>query len=1094
MGESASAVVLPTTPSPNTSTPSQEDGWANAHHCAACGDGFTITLRRHHCRECRSSYCYRCCAKRLEAIRCCDGCECLRRLASSANGGGECHPLDAFLDRTPSARELQPKHTCSGVATVDVAVEHIVLHMSSQEFDTADILSRVFEELWPHVSPERFLAAIDRYINAVEPQSLLSADASERLQWAAVLRAALLQSTKGPGAVQQVVASTAKLVGGAVTLLHGAAKFVGVTPPSEDKDIASAVHPKQSSPHILTAAINSVVASLYLDIIKATKEQLTCVLGDLEDAEGEDETFDTLHSFGNDDSQGEVRKALLQNVASAKKDINRLLQDADMLCENEVASSKCLAASTSSFFATRLHRVQRLDDDAASAITAAQEIGMSLEKFIAERQDSQDQFATPLQSATMLDVGAETPPPPTQPSRPKRTFASALSHIRTRIIGVPQAVLEMFPDISKTIQREVFVGWGKREADEKNRRNLAALKDEDEKRGTKLLTPETFANVRAIQRLMNDLNGPCREAALQSGLQHYQSLLSLPEQQKDITAGDLLKSAKEWLKQCPADVIKAVRLTDAVTKSDQQKESAERTRRAMCDVGGIAVTLETDGAKLDGVYLTVQGLQDAISAAGGRRCSLVDSSSGVAIAEGFGFTCEEANSPASLAQAKLLDNLSTLSFGNFLQGTARSDSAARSLEWTRVDVELQWALVPNQTSFDAASYAHRSLNGGGLRVEFNHHETPVTTEATNATVILTSGAVGVYEAQKREMMAFLSRGVNVLGFNFRGYGRSDGTPHEHSMQSDLEAAYTYLREVQHVADKNILVKSLCMSGVAGAHLAARHPGVNLLLDQTYSDFGRYLSAEVRRILRQNSVYSLLPLQLSRASEFLVSEFVKRHAPRWNIATEIATVTGCVGVFITDEDVNTPKAEALSNIKSVMTKGNHQIRGYMFPGEHATVWLDCVSSVARPEDLTTSSLSGACHEALQRQEPKKWGELKAAVADFQASIKSDVEFDETILSRVEMLLGAIRVKHEDSEVFICRLQNVCNALRTSRQSSRSLSALSADDCGRPLDSLRMISFSRAHHPGRMAMDDFLLFIGFFKPIHLGAVAVNGGVTI
>ena len=81
--------------------------------------------------------------------------------------------------------------------------------------------------------------------------------------------------------------------------------------------------------------------------------------------------------------------------------------------------------------------------------------------------------------------------------------------------------------------------------------------------------------------------------------------------------------------------------------------------------------------------------------------------------------------------------------------------------------------------------------------------------------------------------AILETGVNLLTFDYRGYGRSDGEPSEAGTYTDAEAAYQWLR-TRGFAPEHILVWGESLGGGIASHLAATEPVGGLMLQSTFT--------------------------------------------------------------------------------------------------------------------------------------------------------------------------------------------------------------------------------------------------------------------
>lgn len=81
--------------------------------------------------------------------------------------------------------------------------------------------------------------------------------------------------------------------------------------------------------------------------------------------------------------------------------------------------------------------------------------------------------------------------------------------------------------------------------------------------------------------------------------------------------------------------------------------------------------------------------------------------------------------------------------------------------------------------------------------------------------------------------AILETGVNLLTFDYRGYGRSGGEPSEAGTYTDAEAAYQWLR-TRGFAPEHILVWGESLGGGIASHLAATEPVGGLMLQSTFT--------------------------------------------------------------------------------------------------------------------------------------------------------------------------------------------------------------------------------------------------------------------
>jgi fermentation-respiration switch protein FrsA (DUF1100 family) len=100
-------------------------------------------------------------------------------------------------------------------------------------------------------------------------------------------------------------------------------------------------------------------------------------------------------------------------------------------------------------------------------------------------------------------------------------------------------------------------------------------------------------------------------------------------------------------------------------------------------------------------------------------------------------------------------------------------------------------------------------------------------------------------------------GLNLLAFDYRGYGESGGVPSEEGLYRDAQAAYHYLRETMGVAADRIIVFGHSLGSAVAVDLVGRVPVAGLILD------GALTSA----IDRGQELYPYIPVRWIATSRF-----------------------------------------------------------------------------------------------------------------------------------------------------------------------------------------------------------------------------------
>ena len=76
--------------------------------------------------------------------------------------------------------------------------------------------------------------------------------------------------------------------------------------------------------------------------------------------------------------------------------------------------------------------------------------------------------------------------------------------------------------------------------------------------------------------------------------------------------------------------------------------------------------------------------------------------------------------------------------------------------------------------------------------------------------------------------------ANVLAVDYRGYGKSEGSPDEAGVYRDAEAAYSYLIESRRFNPKNIFVYGHSLGGAVAVELASRHECGGLIVESSFT--------------------------------------------------------------------------------------------------------------------------------------------------------------------------------------------------------------------------------------------------------------------
>lgn len=127
----------------------------------------------------------------------------------------------------------------------------------------------------------------------------------------------------------------------------------------------------------------------------------------------------------------------------------------------------------------------------------------------------------------------------------------------------------------------------------------------------------------------------------------------------------------------------------------------------------------------------------------------------------------------------------------------------------------------------------------------------------NPTVLYLRPGDGQLDSHDAPLLAMLhDLGLNVLAFDYRGYGRSGSKPHpsEERMEHDADSAWAYLTGLRNIPENHILVYGAGVGASLAVSLAAMHAdGAGLVL--------RNATADVRGTVKREPRSRLFPIGL-----------------------------------------------------------------------------------------------------------------------------------------------------------------------------------------------------------------------------------------
>ncbi len=111
------------------------------------------------------------------------------------------------------------------------------------------------------------------------------------------------------------------------------------------------------------------------------------------------------------------------------------------------------------------------------------------------------------------------------------------------------------------------------------------------------------------------------------------------------------------------------------------------------------------------------------------------------------------------------------------------------------------------------------------------------------TVLFCHGNGGNISHRLETVEVLLDLGVDVLLFDYRGYGRSDGSPSEANLYVDAIACLDWLSTVKNVPSESVVVFGRSLGGAVAIDLARRRSCAGLIVESSFTsaaDMGRLM--------------------------------------------------------------------------------------------------------------------------------------------------------------------------------------------------------------------------------------------------------------
>jgi len=123
-------------------------------------------------------------------------------------------------------------------------------------------------------------------------------------------------------------------------------------------------------------------------------------------------------------------------------------------------------------------------------------------------------------------------------------------------------------------------------------------------------------------------------------------------------------------------------------------------------------------------------------------------------------------------------------------------------------------------------------------------------ESAKATLVISHGNAGNISHRYLLLRSLQRHGFNALMYDYRGYGRSEGTPNENGIYKDGLAAYDYAVTLPEAKPGRVILWGTSLGGAVAIDVATQRQVAALILESTFTS-----AADVACV-----VYPFLPVQ------------------------------------------------------------------------------------------------------------------------------------------------------------------------------------------------------------------------------------------
>ncbi len=141
----------------------------------------------------------------------------------------------------------------------------------------------------------------------------------------------------------------------------------------------------------------------------------------------------------------------------------------------------------------------------------------------------------------------------------------------------------------------------------------------------------------------------------------------------------------------------------------------------------------------------------------------------------------------------------------------------------------------------------------------------IPSDSARGVILFCHGNAGNIGHRLESIKIFHRLGLDILIFDYRGYGQSEGKPTEHGTYEDAEAAWQYLIETRRVIPSQVIVSGRSLGGAVASWLAQSQTPGALILESTFTSLPDIAT----------TLYPYVPVRLLLRFKYNTAEYLAR---------------------------------------------------------------------------------------------------------------------------------------------------------------------------------------------------------------------------